>query len=282
MKFTVFSLSFARGSTAEQVISAAAKIGFDGVDLRAQPDGHVFTDASAERRRELLDYARAQQVRIYGIMGYRGPGLFSTDEAEVEQEIAGLEAELELARDLEASYIRVFPGSNVEDRTEENLERFIKGLKRICPKAEALGLDIGIEIHPGLVWNAETCRRVVDGVGSKNLGIFYDPPLMVLYDRLDPVAEGVKMQDLIYSAHFKDYRISRYGHSPEYEWVPLGTGDVPIDEVLDFLKRIEFDRYVCVEYLKWWEEEAGGADRKLPPPEEVLPNELSYLRDRLL
>ena len=67
-----------------------------------------------------------------------------------------------------------------------------------------------------------------------------------------------------------------------YEWVPLGTGDVPIDEVLDFLRQIEFDRYVCVEYLKWWEEEAGGTDRKLPPPEEVLLNELSYLRDRLL
>jgi sugar phosphate isomerase/epimerase len=282
MKFTVFSLSFARGSTAEEVISTAAEIGFDGVDLRAQPDGHIFTDASAERRRELLDYARARQMRIYGIMGYRGPRLFSQNEAEVEQELAGLQAELELAQDLEASYIRVFPGSNIEDRTEGNLERFIQSLRRLCPKAEALGLDIGIEIHPGLVWNAEICRRVVEGVGSNNLGIFYDPPLMVLYDRLDPVAEGAKMQDLIYSAHFKDYRISRYGHSPEYEWVPLGTGDVPIDEVLGFLKQIGFDRYVCVEYLKWWEEQAGGADRTLPAPEEVLPGELNYLRSRLL
>ncbi len=281
MKYTVFSLSFAQGSTAEEAIATSADVGFDGVDLRAQRDGHVFSDALPARRAEILDCARRHGIAISGIMGYYGAKLFSTDRSEAEAEVRGLLDELDLAKALEAEYIRIMPGLNPADRTTDNMERFVANVRRVTPRAEDLGIDIGIEIHPGLIWNGESSRDALHGIDSDRVGIFYDPPLMVLHDRLDPVAELELIIDRVLSVHFKDYHVFEYGHKPSYEWVPLGSGIVPTDEVLSALRKAGFDRYLCVEYLKWWESDAGGKDGKLPEAAEALPHELHYLKEAM-
>lgn len=268
MKYSVFTLAFP-GYSVEEVISTSAAIGFDGIDIRVNQDGHIYIDASKERRRQILEYAKTYNIKLFGVYSYLGHNLISTSPSVANKELALLEAHLDLALDLEATYVRIFAGTR--ERTESNMMNFIKNCKKICPKAEDRGIYLCLETHGELAWDGDACNEIIEEVGSENLRVIFDPAIMYFSSNytLDPVTEAEKIKAKILGVHFKDHVKS--DEKPVI--VPLGDGDVPIEDIINFLKRIVFDQYAIVEYEKWWQPD-------LPDPKVWLPRELSYLKRR--
>jgi len=269
VKFSVFTLAFP-GYTAEEAIEISKRVGFDGVDIRVHRDGHIYIDASKERRKQLLEYAKSYEIEFFGIYSYIGRGFVSPNYKIRERELKELSAHIDLALDLEGIYVRIFPGTY--ERSEENMTRFIECCKRACSEAEDKGVYIGIETHGELVWNAETCNRVLEEVNSDNLKIVFDPANIFRLG-LNPAKEGELIpKDSIIAIQFHDFKKL----NDKLRYTLLGKGDVPIDDVIKLIKEVRFDGFIVVEYEKWWHPE------ELPDPEIGLPHELKYLKDKLL
>jgi fatty-acyl-CoA synthase len=264
MRFSVFTLAFP-GFTAEQAISIAAEIGFDGIDIRTKEDGHIYIDAPKSYRKQLVTLAKSLNIKFYGVYSYLGGGMASLENKIVNEELEKLKMIIDLAVDLEATHVRIFDGDEY-NKKPENMRQFIQSCKVACRKAEDANIYLGIETHGNLAWDGECCKRIIEEVGSDNLKIIFDPANMFYYG-LNPVVEAEKIKRYILSVQFKDFL--KVNNKRRY--VLLGNGDVPISQIIDFLKKGRFDGYIVVEYEKWWHPE-------LPDPSLGLRHELQYLK----
>ena len=265
VKFSVFTLAFP-GYTAEEAVRAAARIGYDGVDIRVREDGHVYIDISRKDRRRLVELAESLGIEFYGAYSYLGQRFTTPDPGEREKLFREVVAQLDLAMDLGAVYLRLHPGSG--ERSEENVKRFVDACKFTCREAEDRGLYVGVETHGELVYSGNTCNLLLEEVGSEALVIVYDIA-RVFMKGLDPVEELRKV-DLgrVIAVQFHDFRRESGG----WRITLLGEGEVPHEEVARYLRRKGYEGFVVDEYEKWWHPE------ELPDPMEGLPRELAYLK----
>jgi len=109
-----FSTLGVPGLPIPDVIRLAATHGYHGVELRAHPEEPVHPGIDLAGRADVAAEFKAAGIEVLGLAGYArvaAPG----DDGPVIDEIRGL---LDLARDLGAPYIRVFPGGGHEQSTE--------------------------------------------------------------------------------------------------------------------------------------------------------------------
>ena len=105
-----FSTLGVPGLPIPDVVRLAATHGYHGVELRAHPEEPVHPGIDAGRRADVAAEFKAGGVEILGLAGYArvaAPG----DDGPVIDDMRGL---LDLAHDLGAPYVRVFPGADPE------------------------------------------------------------------------------------------------------------------------------------------------------------------------
>jgi len=264
VRFTVFTLAFP-GCTAEEAVEAAARLGFDGVDIRVREDGHVYVNTPKDRRRRLVELAESLGIRITSVYSYIGREIVSPDLGERRRGVELLSAHLDLAVDLRGEYVRIFAGTR--ERSEENFWRLVESLKLACREAEDRGVKVGVETHGELAYSGSACRRLLEEVGSSALAVVYDVA-GIYREGLDPLRElaELDLRDVV-AVQFHDFR--REGGA----WRPtlLGQGEVPHKPVVDYLVSRGYSGFAVCEYEKWWHPE-------LPDPMEALPKELSYVK----
>ncbi|MES4831091.1 TIM barrel protein, partial [Streptomyces anthocyanicus] len=110
-----FSTLGVPGLPLTDVLGLATTHGYHGVELRAHPEEPVHPGLGPDERAAVAAEFRAAGVEPLGLAGYArvaAPG----DDEPVLAEIRGL---LDLARDLGAPYVRVFPGGGTEQSAEE-------------------------------------------------------------------------------------------------------------------------------------------------------------------
>ncbi|MEU1128146.1 sugar phosphate isomerase/epimerase, partial [Streptomyces sp. NPDC005899] len=109
-----FSTLGVPGMPVADVVRLAAEHGYAGVELRTHPEEPVHTGLTpAERAAVAEEFARAG-VEVLALAGYVRVAAEGDDEAVV-AELAEL---VELARDLGAAHVRVFPGGGDRDPAE--------------------------------------------------------------------------------------------------------------------------------------------------------------------
>jgi sugar phosphate isomerase/epimerase len=84
-------------------------------------------------------------------------------------------------------------------------------------------------------------------VGRDNLFINFDPANMILYGTGEPIAALKKVGKYVRSVHCKD---GKWAANPGQEWgqeVPLGEGDVGMENYLRTLKEIGYDGPLTIE-----------------------------------
>ena len=79
---------------------------------------------------------------------------------------------------------------------------------------------------------------------SDRIGLCLDTAWM-LDSGFDPVEIAKKYQKRLYGLHIKDFIFDRAGNPED---VVVGTGNLKLKELADFLKSIDFDGYVTLEY----------------------------------
>ena len=140
--------------------------GFAGVEFRS-PNDHD-TDAIVEAR-------EATGLEVIGVVaGWKNFG--STDPGELKQSHAELETALQDAADYGASLVLLVPETvGAEMPYDQAYDRSIREIKKALPRAEALGVRIGIEnVWNNFLLSPREFAAYVDAFESEWLGAYFD------------------------------------------------------------------------------------------------------------
>ncbi|MYX27192.1 TIM barrel protein [Streptomyces sp. SID8381] len=254
-----FSTLGVPGLPVPDVVALAVANGYHGVELRAHHEEPVHPGLGPERRAEVAAEFKAAGVEILGVAGYArvaAPG----DDAPVLAEIRAL---LELARDLGAPYVRVFPGGDKDLPREEGDAIAARRLGRAAEDAAGLGVRILLETHDSHPTGADAIR-VLGPVGHRNVG--------ALWDVMHPWLAGEQPTDT-YAAlapHLGYVQVKDIASADDRTPVPLGAGVLPLAECVEVLSRHGWDGWLCWEYEKRWYDSAAPLPGLLTPARDHL------------
>ncbi|SEG79726.1 Sugar phosphate isomerase/epimerase [Actinacidiphila yanglinensis] len=247
----------------EQVLQLAAEHGYHGVELRASEEEPVHPGLSAGERARVAEQFASAGITVLTVAAYAkvaAPG----EDGPV---LAEIEAALDLAADLGASFVRVFPGGGDLPAAEADAlaER---RLAAVAPLAADRGVRVLLETHDSHRAGADVAR-VLGTVGHRAVGAIWDVMHTWLageqpsstYPALAPFLGYVQVKDIA----------STEDRTP----LPLGKGALPLAETVEVLSRAEWDGWLCWEYEKRWYPQAEDLPGLLEAGREHLARLLS-------
>lgn len=152
----------------------------------------------------------------------------------------------------------------------ENAGRTVESLRRVTQRAVELGLELALENHADL--QARELRDLVRSVDSPNLGVCLDPVNAVRVSD-DPLEATHILAPYVRVVHVKDVDLSSpYGLAGPPS-VPLGTGSLPVRDILDVVTANHRDVWLLVEVAQ-----IEGPDVR---EEEWITRDVAWVRDQL-
>ena len=241
-----FSTLGVPGLPISEVLRLATTYGYHGVELRAHSEEPVNPGLDLAQRTDVAAEFKAAGVEVLGIAGYArvaAPG----DDGPVVEEIRRL---LDLARDLGAPFVRVFPGAADGQSREDADATAARRLGTAAEYAAGVGVRILLETHDSHRTSADAIR-VLGLVGHRQVGSLWDVMHTWLggeqpsetYAALSPYLGYVQVKDIA----------SAQDTTP----LPLGAGVLPLTECVEVLSRHGWDGWLCWEYEKRWYEAAA-------------------------
>jgi sugar phosphate isomerase/epimerase len=237
------------GAALDEVLALAQGNNFTGLELRAAPDEFTNTTLSATQRRELRSRIEDAGLEIFAVSSY--VKLCAVEEQP-------LESHLELAADLGARGVRVFPGDDPgEGTTEGPSAGEIRALDRVttAPKDVPILLETH-DSHSTARQVAALCALLDNAVPGHNVKALWDTShtwshgetLAESFDLLRPWLELVQFKQA--------------DSQQDYRPVAIDAGDFPIQELLTVLDDTDYPLSLEWE-LKW--------HPQLPSLAETLP-----------
>lgn len=191
---------------------------------------------------------------------------FCCHEARKEKrEISALENEFKIASALNIPYIRVF-GNRLRDGTKADYEDILYALKGACKMAAAYGLCVLLEVH-GDFNNETTLKPILDEMKyTKNFGLIWDIGHTDLVYKENWKEFYLFAKPFIKHVHIKDHKRNPLTH------LPVGSGEIPIFDILKCLKNDGFCGCISLEWERCWH-------RELCKLEEVLGDFISLSKE---
>lgn len=164
-----FSTLGVPGLPIADVLRLAATHGYHGVELRAHPEEPVHPGIGLAERADVVAEFKAAGVEVLGVAGYARVAAPGPDEPVIEE----IHRLLDLARDLGAGFIRVFPGAGTDQSAEEADATAARRLGTAAEYAGDLGVRILLETHDSHRTGAAAIR-VLGLVGHRQVGSLWD------------------------------------------------------------------------------------------------------------
>lgn len=250
----------------EQIAAFAGKNGFEGVELRTNDDGNHFSPAaSVAEARKVAELFKSKGTRVFALMAYTRFG--TTDPKELAANRDKLLHVLDLAKAMGAEYIRTFVGKIAEGKSREAaLAQAAEYLAPCARKARDVGVSLGIETHDD--WcdaaNIKALQKLVGG----GLACVWDFANAVEATGQSAADQFRNLKGTILYCHVKDSVKEADGKS---RYVPVGTGRMPVREVVEILRKEKLDLFLSFEHEKKWHPE-------LPEPEVAFPAYAKFMR----
>jgi sugar phosphate isomerase/epimerase len=257
-----FSTLACPGWSVPEVIGAAGRYGYDGVELRLI-GGDVIDPAmprpERERIRRLFEAAKLPIVCVDTSIRLAAP----VDRPATE---ADLLAFIDMAHEWHAPMVRVFGGPWPFDRPQgEILDAMAASLSRVAPAADRQGVAVVLETHDAFA-SAATVAEVLRRVPSPAVGALWDLHHPYRVGESPEQVMEVLGHHVLY-VHVKDARRRAGG----WDLVLVGEGEVPVARSLEVLSRWGYAGWIGVEWEKKWHPE-------IPDPEVALPQHVAWLR----
>lgn len=116
---------------------------------------------------------------------------------------------------------------------EKLFDAYYKVVAECCDYAASKQVGLSVKPHGGTNATGAQCRKIIEKVGHKNFGLWYDPGNIFYYSdgKLDPVDDAATVDGLVVGMSVKDFK------PPKEVMVTPGDGRVDFAKVLTRLKR---------------------------------------------
>lgn len=253
----------APGEDLEQVLAGLRRTGVAGVELRLSAGEIADPAMTRRRRREVRAAVGDAGLIVTGVASY----VRIASDAPDDLVLGALVAALDVAADLGAPAVRVFPGAPTEpsgyDRVpvlresrEEVADRAARRLDAVAGYAEECGVVPALETHdshPSGALVAEVLARTQTRVGA-----VWD--LMHPWRVGEPLEEtwaqlGRWVADGRGSVQVKDAALP-----DSVTPLPLGAGTLPVDAFAELVLREGYDGPLTLEWERAWHPEAASLE----------------------
>jgi sugar phosphate isomerase/epimerase len=267
MRLAFSTLAFPAAPLAT-ALSLGRSWGYDGVELRLI-DGDLIDPSMPATAAAAVGRAAAQA-------GLPIMAVDSSIRLTGEDPGPDLRRFLELASGWESPLVRVFGGAlstQTQPRRAE-LAAAARVLEASIPDAERLGVRIGVETH-----DAFSASSVV----AELLALVDSPWVGAVWDSHHPHRLGERPAEVhanlagrILLAQVKDARRAP-DRAGGWQLVPLGEGEVPVQEILQRLLADGYPGWISVEWEKRWHPEIADPETALPQHLDLLRNWLRHI-----
>lgn len=153
------------------------------------------------------------------------------------ESVAFVKHNVELAAALGASHFSTAEGRLPDGADEKEMwERLVRTLREAAVVAEAKGVTIQIELHPGLIASTpEKAPRLIEEVGSKAVRICLDFCHANVITKGDPVAMIRALKGTMGAIHIAD------GVQVPGLHLPIGRGEIDVDACIRAVKEAGCD-----------------------------------------
>jgi len=146
---------------------------------------------------------------------------------------------IDLAHEIDCSYIRVFPNNfPKEQERNETIDLIIDGLKKLGAYAKGSKVKVLMETHGDVVWVADIVK-IMQSAGSDNTGLIWDLANMWNVTKEKPADVYPQIKKYIHHTHIKDNTLV----DDKISYKLLGKGVVPIFEGIDLLYKDGYKGY---------------------------------------
>ncbi|MEU9420402.1 sugar phosphate isomerase/epimerase family protein [Streptomyces sp. NPDC048272] len=236
MKYAFSTLGLP-GTPLDTSAALAAAHGYDGLELRVHPEEPLHPDTPGSDRAEALRTITAAGVTVLAVAGYAKVAAAGED-APV---LAELKSLVRLAADVEAPYVRVFPGGG--DLPEPDADaNAVRRLLSAAPFAERQGVRILLETHDSHR-TAVAVARVLDRVAQPGAGALWD----VLHTWLGREPPARSHRSL--GGHLGYVQVKDVASAEDLTPLGLGAGVLPLAEAVACAPP---DGWLCWEYERRW------------------------------
>jgi fatty-acyl-CoA synthase len=247
-----------------EIYSMAKDFGFDGIEIRGLGDqidavhAQPFSEAQLPGTRKKLGELKLEVPCLssgcclkYGEHADRSHG-------ELVQYI-------ELAAELGTPYIRVLADLAPEAQGEVDDEAVLAALRRLVPVAEAAGVTLLVETN-GVYADTKRLCDLLNRAASDAVAALWDMHHPYRFMGEKPGATVQNLGAYIKYVHIKDSVME----AGRLRYRMMGEGDLPIDEMMQALRSINYEGYVSLEWVKRWAADLDDAG-------VVFPNFANYM-----
>jgi len=251
------------------IISKASKYGFDGIEWRGGPQGHIHPSSLAEKKRDLRQMCSDTGLIALAVTAYTG--FVSSSVKERQDNVDELRRYCDLAAELDAQYVRTFlgelpMGTNPDTAIYENIAACLSAASE---HALSIGVKIAIEPHDTFARSAAVTPVLNQTQSQSALDVIWD--IGNSFSAGDDSKEGFELlKDRLAYVQVKDGR----GRGDNWQLCPLGEGDVPLRQAFELLLVNDYKGALSVEWEYAWHPE-------LAPPEIALPAALRKVKELL-
>lgn len=150
----------------------------------------------------------------------------------------------DFARLLGCSVVALHLGFIPHERNDPLYGEVVQVTQEICDYCRGLGQNLHLETGQE---TADALLQFIQDVQRDNLFVNFDPANMILYGTGEPIAALKKVGRYVRSVHCKD---AKWAANPGQEWgqeVPLGEGDVGIENYLRTLDELGYTGPLTIE-----------------------------------
>lgn len=213
-------------------------------------DVFLKTEDEIEKAIKLLEELK-MEVSSYSI----GNDFVQSNEEDRKLQLEKVFRGIDTASRFNAKYMRVFSGDGKEGIPFETARQWIvDNFKKAAKYAEAKGVTMVVENHGLFVGKSSQVKGLIEEVGSKYLRANADVGNFMLANE-NPLEAVKALKDYIAFVHFKDFKeVSpeeagyRALDGRKYVGTILGQGEVPMEEIVKFLRESGYEGFLSIEF----------------------------------
>jgi sugar phosphate isomerase/epimerase len=244
-----------------EVIAAAVRYGYDGVELRVLSNELNLWNLPEFQPSLLSTTYRSIQDQGLSVACMGSSAVFHSSSAqERERNLDSALRMADIAVGLGAPAIRVFGDRVQAGNGREDTEVWIaESLLKLAERLEPKNIQVWLETH-GDFTTASEVGELVAGISNREVGLIWDPANAFAQSGDAPLIPS-SISDRIRHVHLKD--LVREG-SGGMRYVLSGEGEFPFETMFASLHEISFSGFVSFEWEKLWHSELSSPEVALP------------------